>query len=71
MYLYAFADVSESTAVATAKNNGNRSDQRSTNLTGLVPNTNYRFKVRAVNAFGRGSESCRPSGSLFIKYTVN
>ncbi|XP_052225224.1 contactin-like [Dreissena polymorpha] len=57
-------DVSESTAVATAKNNGNRSDQRSTNLTGLVPNTNYRFKVRAVNAFGRGSESCRPSAYI-------
>ncbi|KAH3788122.1 hypothetical protein DPMN_166253 [Dreissena polymorpha] len=71
MYLCAFADVSESTAVATAINNGNRSDQRSTNVTGLVPNTNYRFKVRAVNAFGRGSESSRPSGSQFIHSTMN
>ncbi|KAH3788133.1 hypothetical protein DPMN_166264 [Dreissena polymorpha] len=57
-------DVSESTAVATAKNNGNRSDQRSTYVTGLVPNTNYRFKVRAVNAYGRGSESSRLSAYI-------
>ena len=45
-----------------AVNLGKRTDQRSYLVTGLIPNTGYRFRVRAINSFGRGKLASKPSG---------
>lgn len=41
---------------------GHRGEQRAAVVQNLVPNTSYRFRVRAVNEYGRGTEASRPSG---------
>ena len=62
-------DISESDAVQDALNSGDRADQRSGRLQNLLPHTAYRFRVRAVNGFGRGNEASQPSGKRRIFFS--
>lgn len=41
---------------------GLRSDMKSAVVEGLFPNIGYRFRVRAINDFGRGMEASKPTG---------
>jgi hypothetical protein len=61
-------DIPEFQAVQLATDNGHRADQRAVVVQNLVPNTSYRFRVRAVNQYGRGPDASRQSGP-FILYT--
>ena len=56
------ADIPEYMVANEAINLGKRTDQRSYLVTGLIPNTGYRFRVRAINSFGRGKLASKPSG---------
>ena len=48
-----------------------RTDQRVIVVQGLIPHTGYRFRVRAINLYGRGEEASQPSGNiLFIHHRV-
>ena len=51
-------------AVTEAVNYGLRSDQRTYNVDSLFPNLGYRFRVRAINEFGRGKLASKGSGIL-------
>ena len=64
-------DISESAAVQEALNSGDRTDQRSGKLQTLLPYTAYRFRVRAINGFGRGNEASQPSGKMPILFTYS
>ena len=55
-------DIPEYQAVQLATDNGHRADQRAVVVENLIPNTSYRFRVRAVNTHGRGNDASRPSG---------
>ena len=45
---------------------GKRADQCAHNVSGLIPNSNYIFRVRAFNAYGRGHEASRPSSECSV-----
>ena len=45
-----------------AINLGRRTDQRSLEVTGLIPHTGYRFRIRAINTFGRAELPSTPTG---------
>ncbi|XP_053379339.1 contactin-3-like [Mercenaria mercenaria] len=55
------SDIPDYQAVQLATDNGHRPDQRSVEIKNLIPNTSYRFRVRAVNQHGRGKDASRPS----------
>ncbi|XP_052212292.1 contactin-5-like [Dreissena polymorpha] len=57
-------DIDKDRAVRYADDIGKRGDQCAWNVTGLVPNTNYRFRIRAINMYGRGQEASNPSTSI-------
>ncbi|KAL4221440.1 Immunoglobulin like [Mactra antiquata] len=59
------SDIPEPNAVTVATDNGHRADQRAAVVTDLVPNTSYRFRVRAINEYGRGDAVSKPS--VYIK----
>ncbi|KAL4221262.1 ATP-dependent RNA helicase ddx25 [Mactra antiquata] len=59
------SDVSEILSSQEAKTFGLREEQRSIVVNGLLPNIDYRFRVRAINDYGRGQEASR--GSVSIK----
>ena len=40
-----------------------REDQRAYEIQGLIPNSGYRFRIRALNRLGRGEEASKPSGN--------
>lgn len=63
------SDVSEITASNEGKEFGVRQDQRAYTVTGLIPNTNYRFRIRAINQFGRGEEASKPTSSVKLSAT--
>lgn len=66
-------DVSEDSAVRFAEDGGHRADKRMVDVTTLLPNTRYRFRVRAVNSYGRGTQASSPSGNLTnlaLLYTI-
>lgn len=48
--------------VQEAQQEAMRSDQRSVVVRDLIPNTGYRFRIRAVNDLGIGKEASKPSG---------
>ncbi|XP_052760902.1 contactin-like isoform X2 [Mya arenaria] len=58
------ADIPESIAAREAADQGKRGTQRAATVDGLIPNTNYRFRVRATNAFGKGQEASKPTTSV-------
>lgn len=58
-----FTDIPESLTVTEAIDNGYRTDQRTAIVVDLVPNTSYRFRIRAINEYGRGNIPSRPSGN--------
>ncbi|XP_045161359.2 contactin-like isoform X2 [Mercenaria mercenaria] len=64
------SDVQEYVTVTEASNLGKRTDQRAITVHQLIPNTNYRFRVRAINAFGRGQEASKPSSFVKIEQTA-
>ena len=55
-------DVPEYQANIEAVNLGLREDQRAATVPDLFPNIAYRFRVRAINDFGRGQEASKGSG---------
>lgn len=57
-----YPDIPEITVATEAVNEGKRTDQRSFVVQGLIPYTGYAFRVRAINAFGRGKMASKPSG---------
>lgn len=59
------SDIPDYLARQEATGTGRRDDQRVWLIEDLTPNTNYRFRVRAVNAYGRGQEASKPS--LIVK----
>ena len=50
-----------------AINLGRRTDQRSLEVTGLIPHTGYRFRIRAINTFGRAELPSTPTGVYTIR----
>ena len=64
MPLPVFTDVNEHVVVLEATNNNRRPDQRSVVVPDLIPHSGYRFRVRAINALGRGEEASKPSGNF-------
>lgn len=61
-----FEDIPEILSVTEAANLVKRTDQRSIIVKQLIPNTSYRFRVRAINSFGRGKEASKPSCKRFL-----
>ncbi|XP_052821309.1 contactin-4-like [Mya arenaria] len=59
-------DIVRGMAVKLAADIGKRADQCAYNVSGLIPFTNYRFRVRAVNVFGRGQEASEPSANVHM-----
>ncbi|XP_060571800.1 contactin-3-like [Ruditapes philippinarum] len=64
------SDVPEYLAITEANNLAKRSDQRAIIVQQLIPNTSYRFRVRAINMFGRGQEASSPSPFIKIEQTA-
>ncbi|KAL4221661.1 Contactin 1 [Mactra antiquata] len=64
------SDIPETLAVNNAIQKGSRTDQRAATVTNLIPNTSYRFRVRAINTFGRGQEASAPSSWVKIAQTA-
>ncbi|KAL4221697.1 hypothetical protein ACF0H5_019952 [Mactra antiquata] len=56
-------DIPDFEANNIAVNMALRTDQRAFNITDLIPNTHYRFRVRGINEYGRGAEASMPSES--------
>lgn len=62
--MYLNLDVGELETVTAAVEFGLRSDQRTHVVDSLFPNLGYRFRVRAINEFGRGQEASKSSGMM-------
>ena len=50
-----------------AIDNAMRDDQRLAFVSGLLPDIDYRFRVRAINSFGRGQEASWGSGRFLCR----
>ena len=64
--IFSFSDIPEYITNQEAIDTRKRTDQRSILVQGLIPDTGYRFRIRAINSFGRGKEASRPSGDLLF-----
>ena len=69
--LHQLIDIPEELVTTEAINAGRRTDQRSYKVEGLIPNSGYRFRVRALNNLGRGEEASTPSGKQTISSYYN
>ena len=64
IFFHILTGIPEFLTVQEAVNSGKRADQRTVLVSNLIPNTGYRFRVRAVNLFGRGKDASQPSGRV-------